>query len=355
MRLLVVKLSSLGDVVHTFPALTDAAAALPGLDVDWAVEEAFAPVARLHPAVRRTISVPLRRLKKHPFAAWHSGEAAAVRRALGETRYDLVIDAQGLMKSALVAACANGPRHGFDRTSAREPLATLLYAETHHVPETEHMATRIRKLFAAALGYRLDRRPADTGLSPATSARAPYLVFLHGTTWPTKTWTREGWRALASHAAAEGLRVLLFAHGAAETARAQAIAEGLPAVELLPPQSLDTLAPLLQAAAGVVSVDTGLGHLAAAYGVPTLGLYGPTNPRLTGLFGARVRELPSTRACAPCEKARCRIAPDTRDGPPCLADLGAGAVWQALKALQAAPAVDKNRKSMAHEAGLPDR
>ncbi|MFG1432459.1 lipopolysaccharide heptosyltransferase I [Xanthobacter sp. V2C-8] len=343
MRLLLVKLSSLGDVVHTFPALTDAMSAIPGLEVDWAVEEAFAPVAALHPAVRRTIVVPLRRLKKRPLAAWRSGEIAAVRRALGETRYDVVIDAQGLMKSALVAACAHGPRHGFDRASAREPLATLLYARKHHVPEIEHMATRIRKLFAAALGYGLEDRPADTGLRPLAPGRAPYLVFLHGTTWATKTWSREGWRALAARAGAEGLHVLLFAHGAVESARAHAIADGLPNVTLLPPQSLDTLAPLLQSAAGVVSVDTGLGHLAAAYGVPTLGLYGPTNPRLTGLFGARVKELSATRDCAPCEKARCRIAPDTREGPPCLADHGAETVWSALKALQARPDVDNHQ------------
>ncbi|MFG1479285.1 lipopolysaccharide heptosyltransferase I [Xanthobacter sp. V4C-4] len=341
MRLLLVKLSSLGDVVHTFPALTDAAAAIPGLEVDWAVEEAFAPVAALHPAVRRTIVVPLRRLRRRPLAACRSGAAGAVRRALAERRYDVVIDAQGLVKSALVAAFAHGTRHGFDRASAREGLASLTYAHRYRVPETEHMATRIRKLFAAALGYTLEDRPADTGLRPARPEGQPYLVFLHGTTWPTKTWTRDGWRALAARAGDAGLKVLLFAHGDAETARANAIAAGQPAVELLPPQSLATLAPLLQAAAGVVSVDTGLGHLAAAYGVPTLGLYGPTNPRLTGLFGARVRELPSARACAPCEKARCRIAPDTHEGPPCLADHAADTVWQALGGLRAGPTVDK--------------
>ncbi|MGR7997609.1 lipopolysaccharide heptosyltransferase I [Xanthobacter sp. ZOL 2024] len=341
MKLLLVKLSSLGDVVHTFPALTDAAAALPGLSVDWAVEEAFAPVAALHPAVRRTIPVPLRRLRKHPLAAWRSGEAGAVRRALAAERYDVVIDAQGLLKSALVATCAEGPRHGFDRASAREPLATLFYGHRHHVPEVEHMATRIRKLFAAALGYSLEGLPADTGLRPVATGGAPYLVFLHGTTWPTKTWSREGWQALAARAGAAGLKVRLFAHGAQETARAAAIAADEPAVELLPPQSLATVAPVLQGAAGVVSVDTGLGHLAAAYGVPTLGLYGPTNPQLTGLFGARVRELPATRDCAPCEKSRCRIAPETLEGPPCLADHGAAAVWSALEALRAG--VDKGQ------------
>lgn len=329
MKLLLVKLSSLGDVVHTFPALTDAAARVPGLTVDWAVEEAFAPVARLHPAVRRTITVPLRRLSRRPLAAVSGGEAMRVRAALAAEPYDLVIDGQGLMKSAAVAALARGPRHGFDRASAREGLASLLYGARHHVPEVEHMAVRLRKLFAAALGYRLDDLPADTGLRPAPGS-LPYLVFLHGTTWPTKTWTLDGWRALAALARASGVEVRLFAHGAEERARAEAIAAGQDNVRLLPPQGLEGIAPEIAGAAGVVTVDTGLGHLAAAYGVPTVGLYGPTNPVLTGLFGPCVTELKARRDCAPCEKARCRIAPETIEGPPCLADISAAEVWQAL-------------------------
>ncbi|MFG1383355.1 lipopolysaccharide heptosyltransferase I [Xanthobacter versatilis] len=335
MKVLLVKLSSLGDVVHTFPALTDAMAAYPGLQLDWAVEEAFAPVARLHPAVRNTIVVPLRRMLRKPLKALRSGEAGRIRAALGAERYDIIIDAQGLMKSAAVAALAQGQRHGFDRASARESLAALTYHRRHHVPEVEHMAVRIRKLFAAALGYSLDGRPADAGLMPGAQTGASYLVFLHGTTWPTKTWTRAGWRALAEQAGAAGLDIRLFAQGATEQARAEAIADGLPNVHLLPPQTLETLAPVIAGAAGVVSADTGLGHLAAAYGVPTVGLYGPTDPRLTGLYGPRVVELKATRDCAPCEKARCRIAPEVIEGPPCLADISAAEVWRALAALTA--------------------
>lgn len=338
MKVLLVKLSSLGDVVHAFPAMTDAAARLPDLVLDWAVEEAFAPVARLHPAVRRVIPVPLRRMLRAPGAASRSGEARRVRAALAQERYDIVIDAQGLMKSAAVAAFSHGRRHGFDRASAREQIASLLYHRRHHFPETEHMALRIRRLFAAALGYALDGLPADSGLRPAAGVGTPWLVFLHGTTWPTKTWTLEGWRDLARMAGAAGLEVRLFAHGAEERARAEAIASGAANVRLLPPQPLDALAPQIAGAAGVVSVDTGLGHLAAAYGVPTVGLYGPTDPVLTGLYGPRALELKARRDCAPCEKARCRIAPDVREGPPCLADMGAGEVWAALERLGAVPA-----------------
>ncbi|MFS8038246.1 lipopolysaccharide heptosyltransferase I [Xanthobacter sp. AM11] len=345
MKVLLVKLSSLGDVVHTFPALTDALAAVPGLELHWAVEEAFAPVARLHPAVTRVIEVPLRRLLRRPVCALRSGEAGRVRAALAATRYDCIIDAQGLLKSAAVALLAHGPRHGFDRASAREGLAAATYGRRHHVPETEHMAVRIRKLMAGALGYGIEGRPADSGLRAAPEAgRKPYLVLLHGTTWPTKTWTLAGWRGLAEAAGAAGLEVALFAHGAAEQARAAAIATGFAHVRLLPPQTLESLAPVIAGAAGVVSVDTGLGHLAAAYGVPTLGLYGPTDPVLTGLFGPHALEMKATRPCAPCEKAACRIAPEVREGPPCLADLAPGAVFAALARLRgaAAPAMDKS-------------
>lgn len=335
MKLLVVKLTSLGDVVHTFPALTDAKAAVPDLVIDFAVDEAFAPVARLHPAVRQVIAVPQRRLAKallrRPLATLRSAEMKAARAALAAETYDVVIDAQGLVKSALVASLARGVRHGFARGSAREGLATAFYQHRHPVPEVEHMAVRLRRLFAAALGYEIESREADTGLRPAPAWDGRRrLVFLHGTTWTTKTWSLTGWRALADIAQAAGLGVALFAHGEVEQRRAAAIAQGHPGVEILPPGALDTVVPHLATAAGVVSVDTGLGHLAAAFGVPTVGLYGPTNPRLTGLFGARVRELGAHRPCAPCEATRCRIAPGVGEGPPCMSDHAATAVWSAL-------------------------
>ncbi|WP_029002400.1 lipopolysaccharide heptosyltransferase I [Azorhizobium doebereinerae] len=345
MKVLVVKLSSLGDVVHTFPAITDAARAVPGLVLDWAVEDAFVPLVKLHPAVRRAIPVPLRRLKKRPLAALRGGEAQAVRAALRAEAYDVVIDAQGLMKSAAVGLFAKGRRHGFDRATAREGLASLTYATGHHLPETEHMAARIRKLFAAALGYSLDGLPEAAGLDPGPLApgAAPYWIFLHGTTWPTKTWTVGRWRDLAVRAGRAGRRVLVFAQGAAEEARAAAIAADLPQVERMPPLPLDRIAPLIAGAEAVVSVDTGLGHLAAALGVPTVGLYGPTNPRLTGLFGPKVVELKSMRGCAPCERARCRIAPETVEGPPCLADFSARDIWRAVSLVRLghADAMDK--------------
>lgn len=353
MKLLILKLSSLGDVVHTFPALTDAVALVPGLTVDWAVEEALVPLVQLHPAVRRAIPVPLRRLKKQPLAGWRSQEGRALRAALGAERYDLIIDAQGLMKSALVSLFARGRRHGFAWGSAREGIATLFYGARHAIPETEHMALRIRKLFAAALGYSLDGLPIDAGLAlvPAPAAK-PYLLLLHGTTWDTKTWTVPRWRELSRIAHEAGLESRMFAVGEAETARAQAITRDMPWIHVEPPTPLDQLAPIIAGATGVVAVDSGLGHLAAALGVPTVGLYGPTNPRLTGLYGPKVLELRSFRPCAPCEKSHCKVAPHTVEGPPCMVDHAARDAWRSLNVLRFghADAMDKTRRAMAQGA-----
>ncbi|MFG1463040.1 lipopolysaccharide heptosyltransferase I [Xanthobacter sp. DSM 24535] len=353
MKVLVVKLSSLGDVVHTFPAVTDAMRSVPGLVLDWAVEEAFAPLVHMHPAVRRAIPVPLRRLRKAPRAAMGNGEAATIRAALHAEAYDVVIDAQGLMKSAVVGLFARGRRHGFARGSARESLATLAYHTAHAVPEVEHMASRIRKLFAASLGYNLTGLVADAGLKVLAEPRPaqPYIVMLHGTTWRTKTWPVKHWRDLALHAAERGLEARIFAQGAQESARAAAIAEDLPSVSIIPPGPIPDLVPVIANAEAVVSVDSGLGHLAAALAVPTVGLYGPTNPRLTGLFGPKALELKSLRPCAPCERAHCRIAPDLVEGPPCLTDFSARDVWRALNVLRFghADAMDKGTATMAHE------
>lgn len=360
MKVLVVKLSSLGDVVHTFPAVTDAMRAVPGLTLDWAVEEAFVPLVETHPAVRRAIAVPLRRLRKAPGEALRSGAAAAIRAALRAEPYDVVIDAQGLMKSAAVALFARGRRHGFAQGSAREGLATFAYHTTHVVPETEHMAVRLRKLFAASLGYSLQGLAADAGLAAPAEAQGradepPYIVLLHGTTWRTKTWPVKHWRDLALMAAERGYETRIFAQGPEETARAAAIAAQIPTVRIVPPGPITALAPVIARAQAVVTVDSGLGHLAAALAVPTVGLYGPTNPRLTGLFGPKALELKSLRPCAPCERAQCRIAPDLVEGPPCLTDFSARDVWRALNVLRFghADAMDKTGSSVAHGGTSP--
>lgn len=290
MRVLIVKTSSLGDVVHTLPALTDARAARPGIAFDWLVEAPFAEVPRWHPAVERVIPCALRRWRRQPLRAWRSGEWRAFLRELRGRPYDLVLDAQGLVKSAALALFARGPRAGPDRKSAREPLAALFYQARLPLPRRTqaHAVERLRRLFAAALDYDPPATPPDFGLPrerfPVPDAARPYVVFLHGTTWPTKQWPESSWQALGRWLAERGLDAVLPWGSDEEWAAAKRIAVGCGA-RVLPKLTLTALAGWLAHARAAAGVDTGLAHLAAAVGTPSVTLYGPTLPALTGTVG----------------------------------------------------------------------
>jgi len=316
-RVLLIKTSSLGDVIHTLPALTDAAQALPGIRFDWVVEEGFAEIPAWHPAVERVLPVAIRRWRKSPWRAETRAEWRRFRQRLGDDRYDLVIDAQGLLKSAWLTRFGGAPVAGLDRRSAREPLASLFYARRYPVPWGQHAVERVRQLFAQALGYAVPATLGDYGLDRdrlVVPAGAPYLLFLHGTTWASKHWPESYWRELAERMTAEGWAVRLPWGNAPEQARAGRIAEGLAAVEVLPRSNLAGLAGMLAGAAACVAVDTGLGHLAAALDVPSVSLYGPTDPRLTGAYGGRQRHLRGDYpACAPCLQASCGYRPSAED------------------------------------------
>jgi len=288
-RALFVKLSSLGDVVHLLPALTDLRLRRPDIALDWAVEEAYAPLVRLHPAVARVIAIGLRRLRARPL----SGEAWAAlppqRRALREGRYDWIVDAQGLIKSALVARQALGPVFGLDRRSAREGAAARFYDQAFAVPRNLHAVERNRRLVGAVFGYRPAGEP-DYGLeapaaAPAWAPRQGYVVALHAASRREKRWPDERWTALAQRLDREGLATVFPGGTAAERQDAQRLARAAPGGVLAPAFDLLEAAALLAHARAVVGVDTGLTHLAVALGTPAVGLYVATRPGLTGLAG----------------------------------------------------------------------
>ena len=288
MRVLLIKTSSLGDVIHTLPALTDAARAIPGIQFDWVVEEGFAEIPAWHPAVAQVIPVAIRRWRKHPWQTFKSGEWRRFKARLRETKYDLVIDAQGLLKSAWLTRYVQAPVAGLDRDSAREPLASRFYDNTFAVAKNQHALERVRQLFAQALGYPLPAGIGDYGLDRAGMADAsvqPYLLFLHGTTWASKHWPESDWRALAERMNALGWAVQLPWGNEAEKARAERIASGLDNAVVLPKLNLAGVAKVIAGARACVAVDTGLGHMAAALDVPTLSLYGPTLPGKVGAYG----------------------------------------------------------------------
>lgn len=291
MRVLIVKTSSMGDVLHTLPALTDAMRAIPDIRFDWVVEEGFAQIPSWHEAVDRVIPVAIRRWRKAWFSAPIKAERKAFRDAIQAVKYDAIIDAQGLVKSAaLVTRLAHGIKHGMDWSSAREPLASLFYNRRHHIAKQQHAVERTRELFAKSLGYTKPETQGDYAiaqhfLGSLTPAEAPYCVFLHATTRDDKHWPEENWRELIGLLGERGLRIKLPWGAPHEEARAKRLAEGFDYVEVLPRLSLEKVAHVLAGAEFVVSVDTGLSHLTAALDRPNITLYGPTDPGLIGGYG----------------------------------------------------------------------
>jgi heptosyltransferase-1 len=292
-RILFVKTSSLGDVIHNCPAVSDVARHFPRAQIDWLVEEPFAEVAALHAAVRRVIPVAVRRWRSALFSARTWAEFSALRRELRRERYDYVLDSQGLLKSALLATLAHGPRHGFDRASAREPLAARFYDVRHAVPQALHAVERNRRLAAAAFGY-VPPAPCDYGLRvPGESPldlSAPFALLLTMTSRPGKLWPEERWIKLGRALEARGARSVLPWGDAPERARCERIAQGIGGALVPPRLSLSELARLARSARWVAGVDTGLAHLATAIGAATIGIFADSEPARTGLYG-------SARAC----------------------------------------------------------
>ena len=295
-RILFVKTSSLGDVVHNCPAVTDAARCVPGAVIDWVVEEAFAEVITLHPQVRRVIPVAIRRWRGSLFAAGTWSEISAFRASLRGEKYDAVIDSQGLIKSALIALQALGRKHGFDRASAREPFAARFYDARHAVHANLHAVDRNRQLAAAALGYRVDGA-CDYGLRVAgdapnlATARASeragkrYVLLITMTSRDNKLWPEEHWRSLGNALESRGLYCLLPWGTEEERHRCVRIATAIPGAVVPQHMGLAEIARLARDAYCVIGVDTGLAHLVAGLNVPVVGLYCGSDPAFTGLHG----------------------------------------------------------------------
>lgn len=287
-RILLIKTSSLGDVVHNLPVVADITAARPDVTIAWVVEEAFAAIPRLHPRVSEVLPVAVRRWRR---ALWRPAVWAEMRAFISTLRaqdYAAVIDTQGLFKSAWLAAAARGVSHGLDRQSSREPLGWF-YDQTHHVPWRQHAVERNRQLAAQALGYTL-AAPVQYGITAAAQKFAwlnsrSYAVLLHATSAEQKLWPEERWIGLGKALAAQGICSVLPWGTAAEHERSRRLMPHIP--QAVVPERLDmaAMASLLAQARIVIGTDTGLTHLAGALGTPTVGLYVATDPAATGLHG----------------------------------------------------------------------
>jgi heptosyltransferase-1 len=294
MRVLIIKTSSMGDVVHALPAISDMARAIPGIQIDWLVEKGFSAMPTQHRAVQRVITLQWRKWRKSLGDPATRAALSQWRAEMRQQPYDLVIDLQGLLKSALFACFAKGPRAGYDRQSIREPLASLFYSRTGHVSRELHAVDRCRALAAQLLGYPLPATPPDFGLQASPdawtpsgpgTAPSPFAVLIPCASRPEKLWPHADWVAVGQALRAKGWDVTVFWGSPEEAQRAQAIATDIGGS--VPPfltvaQAGDTLAH----AQVVIGLDTGMSHLAAAHGRPTVGIYCDHEPGLAGLRGA---------------------------------------------------------------------
>ncbi|MBZ9850725.1 lipopolysaccharide heptosyltransferase I [Mesorhizobium sp. CA14] len=289
MKVLIVKTSSMGDVIHTFPAIEDAVRNRLDVSFDWCVEEPFAGIVALHPAIGVIHKVVIRRWRKRLFGGQTWREMASLRRALRAGNYDLVIDAQGLLKSALVAIQAGAPIAGFDRASAREPSATLFYQRKYAVPRDLHAIERTRRLFGLALGYQPDLSALNSGIVPPAGGLAGIegktAFLLHGTSRADKKWPVEDWIETARRLADRQFTPVATWSNEAENKVAEAIAGAVPGTVLVAKSPLADIAAILGRSTLVIGADTGLTHLASAFGLPTVAIFLATEPGLTGPRG----------------------------------------------------------------------
>lgn len=287
-RILLVKTSSMGDVIHNLPVVADLRSRFPDAEVHWLVEEAFADIPRLHPGVNEVIPVALRRWRRqlHRLSTWR--EMAGLRRRLQALACDFILDTQGLLKSALLGAMARGVHIGYGRSCAREPLAARFYDRTFDVDPAAHAVVRYRALAAQAFDLPADLA-LDYGLprpqtAPPWVPGTPYAVLLHATSREEKLWPEGHWIALGLQLRQRGLRALLPWGNAAESARAQRLAARIQDAIVAPPMRLAEAAALLAHGRVVIGVDTGLVHLSTAIGTPTVGIYCGSDPAKNGLY-----------------------------------------------------------------------
>jgi heptosyltransferase-1 len=288
LKLLIVKTSSLGDVIHNLPIIADIRAYHPDVQIDWLVEESFADIPKLHLAINQVIPVALRRWRKAIFNKSTWQEIRNLKRSLATRHYDVILDTQGLLKSGLITYFCKGYKHGYDKSSAREPLASFFYDTTHCVALAQHAVARNRILAALALNYPVPKNLPDYGIQATENnginLHKPYVVGLHATSRDSKLWPTDNWIELAKQLADRQLDIVLPWVGKVELHRAQHIAKTTNNVIILPKSTIAQLATVISQAQAAIGVDTGLSHMAVALGIPTIAIYTDTDPKLTGVY-----------------------------------------------------------------------
>ncbi len=287
-RILIIKTSSLGDIIHCLPVVNDIKYFVPESSIDWLVEESFADIPRLHPEIHSVITISLRTWKKNlgKKTTW-TGLYKAIK-AIRQEHYDIVIDFQGLLKSAFFTLFTHGDIHGFDKDSVREAAASYFYKHTHTISKQIHAVVRNRELAAKCFQYDLMDHPAHFGLEIHNitnfNLSERYVVLIHGSSKKTKLWPIGHWQKIVQFFNVLGLRVLLPWGNLEEYEVSKILRKTSTNCLVLPKMKISDLANIISSAKCVVGVDSGLTHLANALGIPTIGLYMDSNPYLTGVY-----------------------------------------------------------------------
>ncbi|MBE9533272.1 MAG: lipopolysaccharide heptosyltransferase I [Proteobacteria bacterium] len=341
MRVLIIKLTSMGDLMHALPALTDAAKAIPNIEFDWVVDQAFSDVPLWHPNVKRVIKTAHRQWRKEPITAWKDGRLPNFYRELNAHDYDVVIDLQSNLKSAVVSWLSKGDVHGLDKDGCREKPAHWAYKYQYTVNTKQHSIEKMRELMAQALNYNVPEKMADYGVDlsiyplPKLDFELPekYLLFVHNASWLTKLWSLSSWQHLVTKAVEQGYSILLPCGNDEEFQRAQEIASVSPQAFALPRLSLNDIAAITHHAQGAVCSDTGLAHLAALDGLPAVTIYGATDTKLIGTYGKNQAYIESDFDCSPCYKRQCPLQQSSHGEPVCMDNIAVEDVWCKLEKL----------------------
>ena len=339
MRILFVKLSSMGDIFHCYDGLSDFRSIYPQATIDWLVDSKFAEISTWHNDIDQIHALPFRAYKNKKNAQNKRALKQAIAK-LKNHRYDAIVDAQGLLKSAFFATKAKGRLYGFNFKSCREPLASFFYQKRYAVSQNLHAVTRIRELLAHIGNYhdKLSSMPLQ-GLKNNTWQRPPlapkrYGVIFPNTTWASKHWPDDHWQRLINQLTTESGQTIVIGWGnTLELERAKLIAGDSPNV-IIPEDrlSLGEVAQWIAYGDWIVGVDTGFLHLASAMQKPVIGLFGPTSPQHSGVFGENAQNLSIDLSCMPCRKKTCKISSDPRLAE-CMTNLSIARVLKTLEPL----------------------
>ena len=290
MKVLILKLTSMGDLMHALPALTEAEQNIKNISFDWVVDKAFSSVPGWHPAVDKIIKTDHRNWKKQLFSSEPREALNLVKKEINATDYDYVVDMQNNLKSAFLSFLSDHRVTGMDASSSREYPAHWAYSNKVNINKSLHAIDRQKELLASSLGYS-PTSDINYGISkvkflePAMPLPARYVVLVQNASWPTKQWPVACWKDLVKHLDGHGVNVLLPSGNKEELLRAKDIAsvsEKATALEILP---LNEVAYIIDNADYCICSDTGLAHLSAVVNTPSLTLYGPTDINLIGTKG----------------------------------------------------------------------